>query len=277
MKNTTPHCNHIIRSAEENYKTYLTSLSVLSVTAEDIRTSAELANNFAEHTHTFIDKVVLCSKINCRSLQILNQIGYERDMAISDLTMHLMLNKLDYLLLHNPSSMIPLIMQICRYKLIDIVRMELKVQYESLEEEKYASIASDDDIEHDFMEKLSLAEHRTKALKMLSFSSDCSRFELLSFLATRGMTDSSEKFTKPEQLAFLINKDGLLSVSNLYFLAAAREFNLPYESFFKEFKNNKLPEYHNLSTLARQISHAAENCTKKLQRKAKKINLTYTH
>lgn len=278
MKHTISDSNNTIPSIEKNYKAFFTELSNKSITADDIKASAELTTRFVDKTRTFIDKVVLCSRSNRSSLRLLHTVGFEKDMACADLTMHLVLKKLDCLPLHDPEHILPLIVRICHYKLIDIVRKEMKVQPASLDDLTYASLASDENIELELARKDSVAEYHSDALKLLSFAEECSRFELLSFFATKVMTDSSAKCTKPSVLAKMINKEGLLTVSERYFLAVANELNIPYDSYFKKFKTNVLPPYEkDLHTLSKLISHASHNCIKKMRRKANYLGIAYAY
>ncbi|WP_296118277.1 hypothetical protein [uncultured Eubacterium sp.] len=277
MKYTITDSNNTIHKTEKEYKAFFTELGSHSVTADDIKASAELTARFAEESHRFIDKVLLCSRTNSSALRLLQTVGYERDMACDDLAMHLVMKKLDCLPLHDPDHIIPLIVQICHFKLVDIVRKEVKMQPDPLDDLTYASLASDEDIENDFARKDGVKEHCSDILKLLSFTEECSRFELLSFLATKVITDSSAKCTKPSALAEMINRKGLTAVSEDFFHDAADELDIPYNSFFKNFKSDKLPVYDkNVQTLSKLISHATNNCVKKMRRKADRLGITYT-
>ena len=277
MKYTITDSNNTIHKTEKEYKAFFTELGSHSVTADDIKASAELTVTFSEKSYRFIDNVVLHSRANSSAIRLLQTVGYERDMVCSDLTMHLLMKKLDSLPLHDPDHIIPLIVQICHFKLVDIVRKEVKMQPDPLDDLTYASLASDEDIENDFARKDDVKEHHSDVLKLLSFTKDCSRFELVSFLATKAMTDSSAEFTKPSVLAEMIKRDGLISVSERYFRDAADEFDIPFDSYFKSFKSDLLPTYNNdLKTLSKLISHATNNCVKKLRRKAENLDISYT-
>ena len=277
MKYTISDSSNTIHEIEKEYKAFLTKLSIHSVTVTDIKGSAKLTARFAEESFRFIEKVVLCSRTNSSAMRLLQTVGYEKDMVCSDLTIHLLMKKLDCLPLDAPDHMIPLVVNICHHKLIDIVRKEVKIQPESLNDLTYDPLASDEDIELALIRKDSVTEFRLDALKILSFTKDCSRFELLSFLATKAMTDSSTKCTKPGALAEMISKEGLMAVSERYFQNAADEFNIPFNSYFEQFKSDVLPDYNkDIPTLSKLISHAPNNCVKKLSRKAAHIGITYT-
>ena len=113
MKYTISDSSNTIHEIEKEYKAFLTKLSIHSVTATDIKGSAKLTARFAEESFHFIEKVVLCSRTNSSALRLLQTVGYEKDMVCSDLTIHLLMKKLDCLPLDAPDHMIPLEVNIC--------------------------------------------------------------------------------------------------------------------------------------------------------------------
>ena len=278
---------------ENDYKEYLMTLKSLNTTMRSIKDDRIKYNELAEKTLEFISKVVLlrCS----RNRNLINSTGYEFDMFADDISMHI-INKLDIILSCDKENMIRFIVTLSNNKVLDIFRKwnrtypsltppktpytsadsnnggnntetENKSVFNFLDDVSWGFIAADTNIETEILNKEQEIEQHTTVLKALKNTNSCTRFEVLSLLATKVITISDNRCTKTRKLAEAIDTHGLYSVSVEYFEMASTIFNISYEDYFDCFSNDFTPKYNSIDDLCNKISHASNSCSIKLCKK----------
>lgn len=278
---------------ENTFKEYLNTLKLNSITTQHIKNDSAKYNELAEKTMEFINIVLLST----RNRNLINGTGYEFDMFADSVTLHIM-NKLDTVLSCNQEHMIKLIVKMSNNKVLDLYRKWKRTYptlnpksknntlidstntdtpsdnpavFNFLDDVSWELIAADIDIEGEIMRKENEIEQHAIVLKALKNASTCSRFEVLSLLATKVITNSENKCIKTRVLAEAIDTFGLANVSMACFKTAADLFNISYNVFFTNFTNNTVPAYTSIEDLCDKISHASNNCAVKL---CKKIGAT---
>lgn len=275
---------------EKEYKEFLNTLKARNFTADTIKDDYFTYNDAAEKTFGYLSKVALRSG---RNRNLINATGYDFDMFADDITMHI-LRKLDAILACNNEYVIPFIITLVNNEVVSICR-KWERTYPSLkksvkpsndrdfpvdtEEPDYNSvfnflddvawslIADDTDIEADIIHQENMVENRATVLKALANSSACSRFELVSLLATKVITNSNNRCMKTRALAEAIDKIGLNAVSEAYFETAASVFEISHDTYFSQFTNDYVPAYSSIEELCDKISKASNNCAVKLCKK----------
>ena len=223
---------------------HINTLKTRNLTAETIKNDYFTYNDAAEKTFEYLSKVALRS---VRNRNLINATGYDFDMFADDITMHI-LRKVDAVLACNSDYMIPFIITLVNNEVISICR-KWERTYPSLKKTNKVSnmgdcpvdakepdynsvfnfldgvawglIAADIDIEEDIIRQENMAENHAAVLKALANSSACSRFELVSLLATKVITNSNNRCMKTRALAEAIHQIGLDAVSEACFETAA--------------------------------------------------------
>lgn len=278
---------------EKEYKEFLNTLKTRNLTADTIKNDHFTYNDVAEKTFEYLSKVALLS---VRNRSLINATGYDFDMYVSDITMHLLNKKLDSILSCDSDGVIPYIIQAVNWKVIDMFRKwkreypdvkkksvkgsksnnneleeddipEFNSVINFLDDVAWSLIADDIDIEEDIIRQENMVENRTTVLKALANSSACSRFELVSLLATKVITNSNNRCMKTRALAEAIHQIGLDAVSEACFETAASVFEISYDTYFSQFTNDYVPAYSTIEELCDKISKASNNCAVKLCKK----------
>lgn len=279
---------------EKEYKDFLNSLKTRNFTAATIKNDYFTYNDAAEKTFEYLSKVALRS---VRNRNLINATGYDFDMFADDITMHI-LRKLDAILACKNSFVIPFIITLVNNEVVSICRKwertypslkksvkpsndrDLPVDtkepdynsvFNFLDDVAWSLIADDTDIEADIIRQENRGENRATVLKALANSSACSRFELVSLLATKVITNSNNRCMKTRALAEAIDKIGLDAVSEACFETASSVFDISYNTYFgtyfEQFTNDYVPAYSSIEELCDKISKASNNCAVKLCRK----------
>ena len=276
---------------EKEYKKYLNKLKNHSVTAESIQNNCIAYNDAAEKTFEYLNKVALRSGRNRRCM---STTGYEFDVFADDITMHI-LRKLDSVLACGSDHVIPFIITLVNNEVITICRKwertyptgkkrakasdsingngdeerepEVKPVFNFLDDAAWSLIADDTNLEESIIHQESVAERRAIALEVLKNCNSCSRFELVSFLATKVITNSDNRCMKTRALAEAMDKIGLYAVSEACFENAAAVFEIPCNTYFGTFANDLTPAYSTIEELCDKISKASYNCSVKLCKK----------
>lgn len=275
---------------EKEYKEFLNTLKTRNLTAETIKNDYFIYNDAAEKTLEYLSKVALRS---VRNRNLINATGYDFDMFADDITMHI-LRKLDAVLACNSDYMIPFIITLVNNEVISICRKwertypslkkankvsntgdcpvdakepDYNSVFNFLDDVAWSLIADDTDIEADIIRQENRGENRATVLKALANSSACSRFELVSLLATKVITNSNNRCMKTRALAEAIDKIGLDAVSEACFETASSVFDISYNTYFGQFTNDYVPAYSSIEELCDKISKASNNCAVKLCRK----------
>jgi hypothetical protein len=281
---------------ERNYKNFLHTLHSRSLTAEEIRNDYSLYNELAEKTYEFLTKVALLS---ARNRNLMKATGYEFDMFADDIIMHI-LNKLDFILACEDDYRMPFLVTVINHEVVNICR-KWERTYPSLRKmpanptpdevddtaaPKYTAlvsflddmawnlIADDNDIEENMINMEKAAENHADVLRALQYSKDCSRFELVSLLATKVIPTKRNRCMKTGELAEVIDKLGLMFVSEVCFKASAVMFDIAAEDYFADFTNDTVPSYSSHEELCDKISKASNNCAVKLCRKMGATRMT---
>ena len=275
---------------EKEYKEFLNTLKARNFTADTIKDDYFTYNDAAEKTFEYLSKVALRSG---RNRNLINATGYDFDMFADDITMHI-LRKLDAILACNNEYVIPFIITLVNNEVVSICRKwertypSLKKSVKSsndrdlpvdtkepdynsvfnfLDDIAWSLIADDTDIEADIIRQENRGENRATVLKALANSSACSRFELVSLLATKVITNSNNRCMKTRALAEAIDKIGLNAVSEACFETAASVFGISPDTYFSQFTNDYVPAYSSIEELCDKISKASNNCAVKLCKK----------
>lgn len=281
--------NAIIK-IEKEYKEFLNTLKAHSFTADTIKNDYFTYNDAAEKTFEYLSKVALRS---VRNRNLINATGYDFDMFADDITMHI-LRKLDAVLACNNDYVIPFIITLVNNEVISICRKwqsmypslkksakvsnvgdslvntkepEYNSVFNFLDDVAWSLIADDVDIEADILHQEKMVENHATVLKALVNSSACSRFELVSLLATKVITNSNNRCMKTRALAEAIDKIGLDAVSEACFETAASVFEISYDIYFSQFTNDYVPPYSTIEELCDKISKSSNNCAVKLCKK----------
>lgn len=275
---------------EKEYKDFLNSLKARNLTAATIKNDYFTYNDAAEKTFEYLSKVALWS---VRNRNLINATGYDFDMFADDITMHI-LRKLDAILACKNGFVIPFIITLVNNEVVSICRKwertypslkksvkpsndrDLAVDtkepdynsvFNFLDDVAWSLIADDTDIEADIIRQENRGENRATVLKALANSSACSRFELVSLLATKVITNSNNRCMKTRALAEAIDKIGLNAVSEACFETAASVFGISHDTYFSQFTNDYVPAYSSIEELCDKISKASNNCAVKLCKK----------
>lgn len=275
---------------EKEYKEFLNTLKARNFTADTIKDDYFTYNDTAEKTFEYLSKVALRSG---RNRNLINATGYDFDMFTDDITMHI-LRKLDAILACKNDFVIPFIITLVNNEVVSICRkwertypslkkivkpsndsdfpMDTKEpDYNSvfnfLDDVAWGLIADDTDIEEDIIRQENMVENRATVLKALANSTACSRFELVSLLATKVITNSNNRCMKTRALAEAIHQIGLDAVSEACFETAASVFEISHDTYFGQFTNDYVPMYSTIEELCDNISKASNNCAVKLCKK----------
>ena len=275
---------------EKEYKEFLNTLKARNYTADTIKNDYFTYNDAAEKTFEYLSKVALRS---VRNRNLINATGYDFDMFADDITMHI-LRKLDAILACNSEYVIPFIITLVNNEVVSICRKwertypslkkTAKISNEGdypvdtkepdynsvfnfLDDVAWGLIADVVDIEADIIRQENMVENHASVLKALANSNFCSRFELVSLLATKVITNSDNRCMKTRALAKAIDKIGLDAVSEACFETAASVFEISYDTYFGQFTNDHVPMYSSIEELCDKISKASNNCAVKLCKK----------
>lgn len=275
---------------EKEYKEFLNTLKARNFTADTIKDDDFTYNDAAEKTFEYLSKVALRSG---RNRNLINATGYDFDMFADDITMHI-LRKLDAILACNNEYVIPFIITLVNNEVVSICRKwertypslkksvkpsnergfpvdtkepDYNSVFNFLDDVAWSLIADDTDIEADIIRQENMVENRATVLKALANSSACSRFELVSLLATKVITNSNNRCMKTRALAEAIDKIGLNAVSEACFETAASVFEISHDTYFIQFTNDYVPAYSSIEELCDKISKASNNCAVKLCKK----------
>lgn len=275
---------------EKEYKEFLNTLKARNFTADTIKDDYFTYNDAAEKTFEYLSKVALRS---VRNRNLINATGYDFDMFADDITMHI-LRKLDAILACNNEYVIPFIITLVNNEVVSICRKwertypslkksvkpsndrdfpvdtkepDYNSVFNFLDDVAWSLIADDTDIEADIIRQENMVENRATVLKALANSSACSRFELVSLLATKVITNSNNRCMKTRALAEAIDKIGLNAVSEACFETAASVFEISHDTYFIQFTNDYVPAYSSIEELCDKISKASNNCAVKLCKK----------
>lgn len=275
---------------EKEYKEFLNTLKSHNLTAEAVQNDYFTYNDVAEKTFEYLSKVALRS---VRNRNLINATGYDFDMFADDITMHI-LRKLDSVLACNSDYVIPFIITLVNNEVVSICRKwertypslkratkvsdvdsypvdvkepDYNSVFNFLDDVAWSLIADDTDIEADIIRQENVAENHATVLKALANSNFCSRFELVSLLATKVITNSDNRCMKTRALAEAIDKIGLDAVSEACFETAASVFEISYDTYFSQFTNDHVPMYSSIEELCDKISKASNNCAVKLCKK----------
>ena len=150
---------------------------------------------------------------------------------------------------------------------VDTKEPDYNSVFNFLDDVAWSLIADDTDIEADIIRQENMVENRATVLKALANSSACSRFELVSLLATKVITNSDNRCMKTRALAEAIDKIGLNAVSEACFETAASVFEISHDTYFSQFTNDYVPAYSSIEELCDKISKASNNCAVKLCKK----------
>lgn len=287
-----------VTKIEKEYKDFLITLKARNMTAESIQNDFFTYNEAAEKTLEYLSKVALRS---VRNRNLINATGYEFDMFADDITMH-MLRKLDDILACDNEFIIPYIVKMVKNKVVSICRKwestyptvkkptkttedindtavenrepEFNSVVNFLDDVAWGMIADDTDIEEDIIRKENMIENHETVIKALANTNACSRFEMVSLLATKVITNSNGRCIKTRALAEAIDKIGLDAVSKVYFKKAASVFDISSDTYFSSFTNDYVPAYSSVEELCSKISKASNNCAVKLCKKMGATRLT---
>ena len=275
---------------EKEYKEFLNTLKARNFTADTIKDDYFTYNDAAEKTFEYLSKVALRS---VRNRNLINATGYDFDMFADDITMHI-LRKLDAILACNNEYVIPFIITLVNNEVVSICRKwertypslkksvkpsnergfpvdtkepDYNSVFNFLDDVAWSLIADDTDIEADIIRQENRGENRATVLKALANSSACSRFELVSLLATKVITNSNNRCMKTRALAEAIDKIGLNAVSEACFETAASVFEISHDTYFIQFTKDYVPAYSSIEELCDKISKASNNCAVKLCKK----------
>ena len=275
---------------EKEYKEFLNTLKARNFTSDTIKDDYFTYNDAAEKTFEYLSKVALRSG---RNRNLINATGYDFDMFADDITMHI-LRKLDAILACNNEYVIPFIITLVNNEVVSICRKwertypslkksvkpsnergfqvdtkepDYNSVFNFLDDVAWSLIADDTDIEADIIRQENMVENRATVLKALANSSACSRFELVSLLATKVITNSDNRCMKTRALAKAIDKIGLNAVSEACFETAASVFEISHDTYFIQFTNDYVPAYSSIEELCDKISKASNNCAVKLCKK----------
>ena len=275
---------------EKEYKEFLNTLKARNFTADTIKDDYFTYNDAAEKTFEYLSKVALRSG---RNRNLINATGYDFDMFADDITMHI-LRKLDAILACNNEYVIPFIITLVNNEVVSICRKwertypslkksvkpsnergfpvdtkepDYNSVFNFLDDVAWSLIADDTDIEADIIRQENMVENRATVLKALANSSACSRFDLVSLLATKVITNSNNRCMKTRALAEAIDKIGLNAVSEACFETAASVFEISHDTYFIQFTNDYVPAYSSIEELCDKISKASNNCAVKLCKK----------
>ena len=275
---------------EKEYKEFLNTLKARNFTADTIKDDYFTYNDAAEKTFEYLSKVALRSG---RNRNLINATGYDFDMFADDITMHI-LRKLDAILACNNEYVIPFIITLVNNEVVSICRKwertypslkksvkpsnergfpvdtkepDYNSVFNFLDDVAWSLIADDTDIEADIIRQENRGENRATVLKALANSSACSRFELVSLLATKVITNSNNRCMKTRALAEAIDKIGLNAVSEACFETAASVFEISHDTYFIQFTKDYVPAYSSIEELCDKISKASNNCAVKLCKK----------
>lgn len=254
-----------VAAIEKNYKEFLKTLKAGNMTAKALKSDPAAYNAFAEKTFLFLSREALLSRSNRNRI---NSTGYDFHIFADDCLMHV-LDKLDAVLACSDEQMIPFIVMMSNNKVLDLVRKWNRENsiFTSLDDTAWSLIADDTCLEADYLNEEAQREMHGWALKALAYSRECSRFELLSLLTTKIITDGSGKCMKTSVLADALETIGLRKASEICFQAAADTFHISYSDYFSSFTYDELPAYTDIADLCSKISKASNNCARKLCRK----------
>lgn len=277
---------------EKEYVELLNALKRRNMTAEFIQQEYSTYNDVAEKTFQYLSKVALRS---IRNQHLINTTGYEFDMFADDITMHI-LRKLDAVLACNTDYVIPYIITLVNNEVVTICRRwnstypllkkkttktaytnnydvdeectpKFNYVFNFLDDVTWSLIADETNIEENIIRQEDIEENHIKVIKTLENSDACSRFELVSLLATKVITTNDNRCIKTRALAESIDKIGLNAVSEAYFEAAASAFNISRTTYFTTFTNDFVPAYSTIEELCDKISKASNYCATKLRKK----------
>lgn len=277
---------------EKNYKEFLNCLSRSKMSAESIKNDHATYNEVAEKTFQYLRNVALRSS---RNRNLINCTGYDFNLFADDITMHI-LRKLDAVLSCSDEYVIPFLIKMVNNKVVSICRKwertyptlkkrntkgsatsnetyepeaepEFNAVFNFLDDVSWSLIADDTNIEADIIHQEETLERHSSVLKALACANSCSRFEIMSLLATKVITNSDNKCMKTRALADAVDKIGLSAVSEACFETAALLFDISSDNYFSSFTNDYTPEYTTIEDLCDKISHASNNCAVKLCKK----------
>lgn len=280
-----------VTKIEKEYKDFLITLKARNMTADSVQNDFFIHNDTAEKTFEYLSRVALRSVHN-RTL--INATGYEFDMFADDITMH-MLRKLDDILACNDEYIIPYIVKLVKNKVVSICRKwestypslkktrkttkenndatednrepEFNSVVNFLDDVAWGLIADDTDIEEDIIRQENTLENHEAVIKALANANACSRFEMVSLLATKVITNSDDRCMKTRALAEAIDAIGLDTVSEACFEKAALVFDISSDTYFSSFTNDYVPAYSSIEELCDKISKASNSCAVKLCKK----------
>lgn len=280
-----------VTKIEKEYKDFLISLKTRNMTAESIQNDFFIYSETAEKTLEYLRKVALRS---VRNRNLISTTGYEFDMFADDITMH-MLRKLDNVFACDNDFIIKYIIKMVNNQVISICRkwestyptfkktskttVEINDTVDENREPEFNSvvnflddiawglIADDTDIEEDIIRQENMIENHKEVIKVLANTNACSRFEMVSLLATKVITNSDDRCMKTRALAEAIDAIGLDTVSEACFEKAASVFDISSDTYFSSFTNDYAPAYSSIEELCDKISKASNSCTVKLCKK----------
>lgn len=282
-----------ITKIEAEYKELLCSLKSMGATAKAIREDDDTFNKFVGKTMEYLNKVVLRSK---RNWALINATGYEFDMFVDDIAMHIFL-KLDAILDRDDEYLIPCIVRTVNNEVVNMVREWYKIYPKPqksdekkgeqvkkrgndvvinfLDEVGWSMLADETNIEEELMAK---ETHEELCSAMMEYFGTCSCFGLVCLLATKVLTKGNRSnkknrnrkgdwsYMKNRELAKAIDTRGLAPVAKRCFTRAAAELEIPKE-VFSTFIHDDVPEYDTLEELGDKISKASNYCAVKLCKK----------
>lgn len=280
-----------VTKIEKEYKDFLINLKARNMTAESIQNDFFIYNETAEKTLEYLSKVALRS---VRNRNLINATGYEFDMFADDITMH-MLRKLDDIFACDNDFIIKYIIKMVNNQVISICRKwestyptlkktskttaeindtadenrdpEFNSVINFLDDVAWGLIADDTDIEEDIIRQENMIENHEAVIKALANTNACSRFEMVSLLATKVITNSDDRCMKTRALAEAIDAIGLDTVSEACFENAASVFDISSDTYFSSFTNDYVPAYSSIEELCDKISKASNSCAVKLCKK----------
>lgn len=267
---------------EREYREYLLSLKARGMTAAAVKNDPLVYNDAAERTLEYLSRVALRSE---RNRNCIAATGFDFDMFADDITMHV-LRRLDavfacgaeYVMAFLVSMVNNEVVSICRkwQRMYPTIRNTQKsgpeeterrrVVYQ-LDDDAWKQIADECDIEGELIRREDEEENYIRVCKALSAGNACSRFEMLSLLATKVLTGDHGRCTKTRALAEAIDRLGLQAVSEMFFEKAACRFGVSREVYFRSFSNDATPSYTSVENLCDKISKASNHCAVKLCRK----------
>lgn len=275
-----------VTAIEKGYVDFLINLKARNMTADSVRNDFFLYNQVAENTLEYLRKVALRS---VRNRHLINATGYELDMFADDITMHV-LRKLDDIFACDNDLIIKYVIKMVNNQVVSICRkwestyptikkpakttaendtpdemVEPRVTF--LDDVTWGMIADDTDVAEDLLRQEAMIENHETVIQALANVHACSRFEMLSLLATKVITNKDNRCMKTRALAEAIDAIGLPAVSEACFEKAASIFGISADTYFSSFSDDRVPAYSSIEELCDKISKASNNCAVKLCKK----------